>query len=186
MFDCTCNTQNSLFLNQHNGNDAPQDSSYKDRTFWRNGPTDGTQNAETNGKRATRAKDTKRNARTSTATTTLTKQVTRNNILGAKRQQTQQNPTRREANSSCKTDKSTCTFSHKWCRVISLFAPCPSRQERRNENKWRGEERRIKQTAVTLSGRNPPGAPAGHQTGLGMRGHGDSRHCYKHCHSEGD
>ena len=27
MFDCTCNTQNSLLLNQHNGEDAPQDSS---------------------------------------------------------------------------------------------------------------------------------------------------------------
>ena len=25
MFDCTCNTQNSLLLNQHNGDDAPQD-----------------------------------------------------------------------------------------------------------------------------------------------------------------
>jgi len=25
VFDCTCNTQNSLLLNQHNGNDAPQD-----------------------------------------------------------------------------------------------------------------------------------------------------------------
>ena len=24
MFDCTCNTQNSLLLNQHNGDDAPQ------------------------------------------------------------------------------------------------------------------------------------------------------------------
>ena len=27
MFDCTCNTQNSLLLNQHNGDDAPQDPS---------------------------------------------------------------------------------------------------------------------------------------------------------------
>ena len=26
MFDCTCNIQNSLLLNQHNGDDAPQDS----------------------------------------------------------------------------------------------------------------------------------------------------------------
>ena len=26
MFDCTCNTQNSLLLNQHNGDDTPQDS----------------------------------------------------------------------------------------------------------------------------------------------------------------
>ena len=26
MFDCTCNTQNSLLLNQHNGDDAPQDT----------------------------------------------------------------------------------------------------------------------------------------------------------------
>jgi len=25
VFDCTCNTQNSLLLNQHNGDDAPQD-----------------------------------------------------------------------------------------------------------------------------------------------------------------
>ena len=25
MFDCTCNTQNSLLLNQHSGDDAPQD-----------------------------------------------------------------------------------------------------------------------------------------------------------------
>ena len=25
MFDCTCNTQNSLLLNQHNGDDVPQD-----------------------------------------------------------------------------------------------------------------------------------------------------------------
>ena len=25
MFDCTCNTQNSLLLNQHNGDDAPHD-----------------------------------------------------------------------------------------------------------------------------------------------------------------
>jgi hypothetical protein len=25
MFDCTCNTQNSLLLNQHNGDDAPQE-----------------------------------------------------------------------------------------------------------------------------------------------------------------
>ena len=25
MFDCTCNTQNSLLLDQHNGDDAPQD-----------------------------------------------------------------------------------------------------------------------------------------------------------------
>ena len=25
MFDCTCNTQNSLLLNQHNGDDAPED-----------------------------------------------------------------------------------------------------------------------------------------------------------------
>jgi len=25
VFDCTCNTQNSLLLNQHNGYDAPQD-----------------------------------------------------------------------------------------------------------------------------------------------------------------
>ena len=25
MFDCTCNTQNSLLLNQHNGDDAPLD-----------------------------------------------------------------------------------------------------------------------------------------------------------------
>ena len=25
MFDCTCKTQNSLLLNQHNGDDAPQD-----------------------------------------------------------------------------------------------------------------------------------------------------------------
>ena len=24
MFDCTCNTQNSLLLNQHYGDDAPQ------------------------------------------------------------------------------------------------------------------------------------------------------------------
>ena len=24
VFDCTCNTQNSLLLNQHNGDDAPQ------------------------------------------------------------------------------------------------------------------------------------------------------------------
>ena len=24
MFDCTCNTENSLLLNQHNGDDAPQ------------------------------------------------------------------------------------------------------------------------------------------------------------------
>ena len=24
MFDCTCNTQNSFLLNQHNGDDAPQ------------------------------------------------------------------------------------------------------------------------------------------------------------------
>ena len=28
MFDCTCNTQNSLLLNQHNGDDAPQDYIY--------------------------------------------------------------------------------------------------------------------------------------------------------------
>ena len=28
MFDCTCNTQNSLLLNQHNGDDAPQDLNY--------------------------------------------------------------------------------------------------------------------------------------------------------------
>jgi hypothetical protein len=27
MFDCTCNAQNSLLLNQHNGDDAPQDHS---------------------------------------------------------------------------------------------------------------------------------------------------------------
>jgi len=26
MFDCTCNTQNSLLLNQHNGDVAPQDA----------------------------------------------------------------------------------------------------------------------------------------------------------------
>jgi len=26
VFDCTYNTQNSLLLNQHNGDDAPQDS----------------------------------------------------------------------------------------------------------------------------------------------------------------
>jgi len=26
VFDCTCNTQNSLLLNQHNGDDAPQDT----------------------------------------------------------------------------------------------------------------------------------------------------------------
>ena len=25
MFDCACNTQNSLLLNQHKGDDAPQD-----------------------------------------------------------------------------------------------------------------------------------------------------------------
>jgi len=25
VFDCTCNTQNSLLLNQHNGDDAPQE-----------------------------------------------------------------------------------------------------------------------------------------------------------------
>ena len=25
MFDCTCNTQSSLLLKQHNGDDAPQD-----------------------------------------------------------------------------------------------------------------------------------------------------------------
>jgi len=25
VFDCKCNTQNSLLLNQHNGDDAPQD-----------------------------------------------------------------------------------------------------------------------------------------------------------------
>jgi len=25
LFDCTCNTQNSLLLNHHNGDDAPQD-----------------------------------------------------------------------------------------------------------------------------------------------------------------
>jgi len=31
VFECTCNTQNTLLLNQHNGDDAPQDrgSSFK-------------------------------------------------------------------------------------------------------------------------------------------------------------
>jgi len=28
VFDCTCNTQNSLLLNQHNGDDAPQEGRY--------------------------------------------------------------------------------------------------------------------------------------------------------------
>ena len=30
VFDCTCNTQNSMLLNQHNGDDAPQEH------FWTN------------------------------------------------------------------------------------------------------------------------------------------------------
>jgi len=28
VFDCTCNTQNSLLSNQHNGDDAPKALSY--------------------------------------------------------------------------------------------------------------------------------------------------------------
>ena len=32
MFDCTCNTQNSLLLNQHNGDDAPHDYLVSGRT----------------------------------------------------------------------------------------------------------------------------------------------------------
>jgi len=151
----------------------------------------GRQGTKCRNKRKTsnRRKRNKHNARTRTATTILTKQVPRNNkhIKWQKATNTAKRE-RREANkrSCCKSDTSARTFSHRLCRVISLFAPCSSRQERRTENKRRGEERRIKQTAVTLSGRNPPGAPAGHQTGLGMRGQGDSRHCYKQYHSEGD
>ena len=33
MFDCTCNTQNSLLLNQHNGDDAPQDWEHSSAVF---------------------------------------------------------------------------------------------------------------------------------------------------------
>jgi len=37
VFDCTCNTQNSLLSNQHNGDDAPQERVYKWRTILKNG-----------------------------------------------------------------------------------------------------------------------------------------------------
>ena len=33
MFDCTCNTQNSLLLNQHNGDDAPQEQVRQSPSF---------------------------------------------------------------------------------------------------------------------------------------------------------
>ena len=33
VFDCTCNTQNSLLLNQHSGDDAPQDKNWVLREF---------------------------------------------------------------------------------------------------------------------------------------------------------
>ena len=46
MFDCTCNTQNSLLLNQHNGDDATQDhtvpshmSSFCDYNYWQTLPS---------------------------------------------------------------------------------------------------------------------------------------------------